>query len=101
MKTVEERLARLSRVRWEAMPATLQNDVTAFNTDVGNTLTALAVPAFGPDNALFAPKSWLFDVDRLLRPRDPKNASRGVTCHACEHDLYRRSVCERASIDHW
>jgi hypothetical protein len=62
----------------------------------GDSRVALAIPGFGPRNAIFAPDSFLFDVSiggGRLSPTDPVAATRVPLCGGT-------LTCEIASIGH-
>jgi Protein of unknown function (DUF1214) len=66
----------------------------------------VAVPAFGPENALFAPNSWLFGLQPVpgpagVVPVDPVAAVRAIHCATwvCLRDVAEPN-CTLASLGH-
>ena len=70
------------------------------NGRLGAERIVFVLPPFGPQNAMLAPDSWIFGIDRDLQPEDPFAADRHAICDRDETDLIQRHVCYLASVGH-
>jgi len=98
--TAEEHLVRLSRAFSDTIHQVLQSDIAAFNAQAGGHLAHLAIPVFGPENSIFAPKSFLWEVSLLLEPEDEVVQQRESECRSAHDNLLELFVCRRASLGH-
>lgn len=97
---VKDKLVTNSRVFAEESAAKLRAAVAEINSTLGGQpRVRFADPRFGPQNAIFAPSSFLFGLNLDLSPQDPIAAERIAACAMAPPQI-DRFICERASIGH-
>ncbi|NLX23033.1 MAG: hypothetical protein GXY55_15375 [Phycisphaerae bacterium] len=106
-----EHAADTSRVFVDTAHPGMVSAVTLVNTAAGQQVAAFADPGFGPDNALFAPDSWLWglttevpqldgvDTDMEVFPEDPNLAERLPVCTSDHEGIYALK-CLYISVGH-
>lgn len=97
VSTVDDHLIALSRMWKSNINELLQQEVNLFNDAIGVKTAALAVPAYKPENSLYAPHSWLWELDDDLEPVDP---IKDLRKHICQKDPLLYYICYRASLGH-
>jgi hypothetical protein len=73
--------------------------LNASNPLDGQARAFLAVPAFGPENAVFAPNPFVWGLDADGSPQDPIAGAREMACRVIT-DTIGRQECDRASAGH-
>ncbi len=106
-----EHAADTSRAFVDTAHPSMVSAVTLVNTAAGQQVAAFADPGFGPDNALFAPDSWLWglttevpqldgvDTDMEVFPEDPNLAERLPVCTSDHEGIYALK-CLYISVGH-
>lgn len=98
-KLLDKDLATRNDAWANAMNDLLRDEVAAFTAIHGKATAAFVDPGFGPDNAIFAPKTLLWDFDGTT-PKDRRLQHRKDWCAVFGLTGFEQLVVECASMGH-
>lgn len=79
------------------MNGVIRNDVREFNAAMGQEIARAALPQFSDDNCVYAPSTFLWELDDHLEPSDPLKNHR---LNICRDNPLLYFACYRASLAH-
>ena len=71
----------------------MQRAINEANAEIGSNIITFVDVDFGPENATFAPDSWIWEFDGWLQTEDPMTAHRRDICDG-------NQICLMASTGH-
>lgn len=78
---------------YEQINLNMQRAINEANTEIGGSSITYVDVGFGPQNAAYAPDSWIWEVDGWLQTEDPLTAHRRDVCQG-------DNLCLMASTGH-